>query len=885
MPAPAQKPLGLDESRATTNEQARPLPYFAGKTRLGVTWISEAFNIKTVAVTQSAGKGKTTTTGYNYYASLIALVCHGPVDAIEKVYFNGDEVWSGDMSRTGGATFADLTLEDHGAMRIYWGTADQALPATDSPFDLQKTDLDHPPYRGQCYLIFHQIYFGFNQTNAPNVEVVLRRHPRPTWLPVEAVEVEGDCNPVAVVADLLQNQTYGLGWSADWLDTTALIAVAAQLKEEEIGISPYITKQTSARQLVTQICEYFDGYVLQTPEGKFRIGLIRPPAEVETLPLLDENVLLEEPELKPGSWRGVKSKTWVKFTDRNRAYKENALPYRDPGVALITTDNTPQTIERPWITRPKLAQMVVAASGRAAAVPLSEGELTVRKSAKLAPGTLFRLSYPQLGINELLMRVISCSTGRAGSRDISLQVAMDRSYLSEKYYVPEDDALIISEKIDPEPFKNQLMVELPKGLGNENKITVVPLAVRPNYYTTKFHIHLRRSSALAAAQPTKIYGIDNAGLAEALPHKELFLEGEGALVHFSYPRAPYFRSLTQSAQLLMHVNGEWMAVLNWRDLPLETDPEGTSTSGFARVHLIRGRLGTIIRDQWPAGFYFYRSSTSMFTLSYDLLGNHNGFALGGTVAEEYTDATDIIDNRYGLLITPDDVNDLPASPSLNNALNDDVLVFVGDEIISLAEVEYLDGGQCRLYGIRARYDTRRQVHAVGRKVFIIAERDLERLNHTSFARNAQCVFKLQPTAFGQQAELSLIPTTGITLRGRMDEPLAPVNLRAFDDGRNPVYGTTDDIPLTWSLTENGTRDFWARMADPGTDLPATQLDFYTMAGVWKDKELVPAGTDSFIYLKARREYWFATDDFKVRATALKNGLKSRYHDELTIRNI
>ena len=40
------KPLGVDSKRLSTNEQARPIPYFAGKQRLAVTFISQVFVLR-----------------------------------------------------------------------------------------------------------------------------------------------------------------------------------------------------------------------------------------------------------------------------------------------------------------------------------------------------------------------------------------------------------------------------------------------------------------------------------------------------------------------------------------------------------------------------------------------------------------------------------------------------------------------------------------------------------------------------------------------------------------------------------------------------------------------------------------------------------------------
>ena len=885
LPPPTQKPLGLDESRASTNEQARPVPYVAGRTRVGVTWINDAFDIKTVAVTQSAGKGKTTTTGYNYYASMMALVCYGVVDGLEKIYFNGDEVWSGDISRNveTAENFVEVTITGYGKMRLYWGTEEQTSPGNDEEFSLAKTFQTHPPYKHQCYVIFHQLFFGFNQTNAPNVELVLRRHPKPTWMTTPTTtNVEGDCNPVAIIAEWLQNKIYGLGWSEDRLDIDALKTIAAQLDTEQIGLSPYITKQTGARQLITQLCEYFDGYALLTPEGKFKLGLIRKPADVASLPLIDERVLLEEPDMEPASWSGVKSKTWVKFTDSARAFKENALPYRDPGTALITTDNTPQTIERPWVTRATLAQMMAAALGRAAALPETGGEIIVRKSAALAAGALFRLSYTSLGIDELVMRVVQVSPGKAGSRELSLEVTLDRAYLNEPYYVPPDDGPVNLDGVEPVPFTEQMVIELPRGLEVDGKITVAAIAVRPNNYTTKYDVHLRRYYDLTSAQPNNVRGIatvadlDNAAFAGDVPITGAVFEDPGIDVSFSGARAGQFSSLANQARLLIYGN-EIMSVLSWKN----TEPN------TANLHVIRGRRGSKIRNHTNGeGFRFYQSSVPMFSLSYDRIADHNGFAVQGTLTETYPASTTLIDMAKGFSVNLGDAIAQVISPSLNNALQDEVLVFLNDEIISLAEVEVLAGGVARLYGIRARYDTQRQTHATASKVYIIARAQLQRLTHASFLRQEGCAFKLQPTAVGKQADLATIDSIGLTLTGRIDEPLVPLNLRAFGDGRNPVYDGTEDIVLGWDLTDNSGTDFWRRFATPATDLPATVLDFYDLSGVRQGGLTTSPGAITYTYpLTTLATDFGGQPSFKVRATALKNGLKSRYYQELTIRKI
>ncbi|MCD6051258.1 MAG: hypothetical protein K0Q55_2661, partial [Verrucomicrobia bacterium] len=742
MPALPQKPLGVEETRASTNEQARPVPYMAGKTRVGVTWLDNAFDTRADAVVSSSGKGQSSVRGYNYYASLVALVCHGPVDAIEAIYFNGDKVWEGSLSRDLDGTpveveegeepevipddYVDIEIESHGMMRLFWGTDTQGAideegeeVTEENGYSLVNSGHYHPAYRRQCYVVFKEIYFGFNQTNAPNVEFVITRHPHYDWLGATE-DVEGDCNPVAVIAEWLQNKVYGLGWPEAWLDTTSLAAVATQLKTEKIGISPHITKQTSARQLITQVCEYIDGYALTTPEGKFKLGLIRKPADVEALPLINETHLLEEPELNPSGWQGVKTKTWIKFNDRTRAYQENSFPYRDAGAAALGLENSQQTIERPWVTRPDLAQAMVAATGRALALPETEGELLVRKSAALKPGDLFRLTYAHLGISEMVMRVISANTGKPGSRSVSLNVTLDRSYLNEKYYIPDADELTEPEKVEPEPFEHQLMLEAPIGLQDGDKPSVLPLVARKNLLTTLYDIHLRRTRDLYGTSLGRVYSVPTYGYVEAPYNYPALIDetAEGILVSYLHVGVgSTLQSLAAAAKLVLFIAGEYMVVLKW------TPTTGPSPRYYARCQVIRKRYNVYYRNYYgyqgiPHGTMvtYVQSSYPLYQVTYDELEATGAFAVCGTVAEEYPRATRIIDNNKGMLVNIISRDKRLVSPSLGNALKKQLLVFAGNEILSVARVSLTGTNQYRLYGLRACFDTRRLAHPVSEKV-------------------------------------------------------------------------------------------------------------------------------------------------------------------------
>jgi len=106
---PDPRPFGLQTERVSTNESGRVLPWFAGTRWIGVTWVGDVFDVKTTKVTQKVGK-KQQTVGYNYFASVAALLCNGVVDKVLRIRFDDEIVWTGPLER-GEESVVDITIE------------------------------------------------------------------------------------------------------------------------------------------------------------------------------------------------------------------------------------------------------------------------------------------------------------------------------------------------------------------------------------------------------------------------------------------------------------------------------------------------------------------------------------------------------------------------------------------------------------------------------------------------------------------------------------------------------------------------------------------------------------------------------------------------------
>jgi hypothetical protein len=90
LPEPDQSSLGIGPTQLSTNQQARPVPVLYGKQRMGVTFLSDAFDAYYLPRTQDTGKDSIVV-GYYYFSKIAFLIGHGPVDIFEGAYLDTNE--------------------------------------------------------------------------------------------------------------------------------------------------------------------------------------------------------------------------------------------------------------------------------------------------------------------------------------------------------------------------------------------------------------------------------------------------------------------------------------------------------------------------------------------------------------------------------------------------------------------------------------------------------------------------------------------------------------------------------------------------------------------------------------------------------------------------
>lgn len=553
-----------------------------------------------------------------------------------------------------GADSTDITIPDFGTATIYWGTETQATDAYLSGV----SGIQHPPYKGICYIVFHQLFLGFNQTNVQNVEVVVERTPSFDWMTNTAhAVIAGDCNPGIVLADMLLNKRCGLACSTDDVDTAALDAAIEQLFSEEVGLSPLLTRPEEVRSQIVEILSMVDAAVVLDADGKLSIALQRQ-ASIQAL-TIDETDLVDLPQFDPADWSSVINETYINYTDRDAGWNTDYVVWKDNAGFFAKNRPEPQNLDKPFITQKVLAQVLATILGQAAALPQSAGKLQIAYTdaifASCAPGNGFTFSYTSRPALAGIYRITKRTLPDPAKPVFEIEVALDRSYLYTSTFfgglvtrgiggTPTGGTGGDVPPLEPIPTTTAALFELPVALCPNSQPAIAALVQRDATSTLSAQLWLGRNYVFNGTAPESFFAlgtitkfalhgeltadypasaatlaIANALPAEAdnpLPLTDGFnvqLDGPDQTM----PDVSDFDALANT--VLLFVDGEIMSVA-------EASLTGAGAYGLT---VIRGRFGTPIQDH-AAGAAVYiiaRADLAIFQHAHFRGGNTGRFKL------------------------------------------------------------------------------------------------------------------------------------------------------------------------------------------------------------------------------------------------------------------
>lgn len=409
------------------------------------------------------------TIGYKYYLGMHLILCHGPVNSINRVYvgerlayptpvnydgvnssvaigFNAPTLFGGEK-KEGGVS---------GTVDILFGASDQG---TNDYLSAQGL-FPLPAFRGVVSAVLNQCYVCANNPYPKTWWFEITRIPGSTyideWYPEKAEPTTGSANAAHMIRELLINPDWGLDYPVTAIDNTSFQVVADTLYDEEFGLSMILSGQDSVESLIQEILRTVNGALYTDREtGKFTLKLIRDDYIVGELQQFDENNILEYSSFQRPVPAEMVNEVSIIYR-RKEDVNDTTVTFQDLASVISQGAIISQTLNFPGIDDDNIASKVGMREIRQYSTPLLPVTFTANRDAwNLNPGDPFIFTWLEKGVAQVIMRAVKIDYGNLSDGRIEITAIEDIFGLPESTYIqPQaslwEDPVVAPSSLQPE---------------------------------------------------------------------------------------------------------------------------------------------------------------------------------------------------------------------------------------------------------------------------------------------------------------------------------------------------------------------------------------------------------------------------------------------------
>lgn len=271
-----------------------------------------------------------------------------------------------------------------------------------------------------------------------------------------------DMNPAHIIYECLTDTAWGMGYPTGAIDNTSFTAAADTLFDEGFGLSMLWNKQETIEAFIQIILDHIGGMLYVKPDtGAFALKLIRDDYDRGSLPLYGVTNLVSAADYQRQAWGETTNEITVVYTDFNNG-KDVSVTVQDTANIMAQSGVVAQTRAYPGISNPELAQRVALRDLNASSTPLAKIKLTATRAAwSVFPGDVFRLTWPDYDIADVVYRVLAVNRGTLTDGQIIIDVVEDVFGLPENTYLVDQGSLWEDPSNEPAAAPYRKMLEAP----------------------------------------------------------------------------------------------------------------------------------------------------------------------------------------------------------------------------------------------------------------------------------------------------------------------------------------------------------------------------------------------------------------------------------------
>lgn len=393
--------------------------------------------------------GKSVTVGYRYYAGMHLALCHGPADSLNKIVVGERTAWSGALTSSGQIAInqPDLFGGDEreggvvGAVDLVMGSA------ADGQNDYLASQLGAqsggvvPAFRGVVSLVLRQPQLSamnpyIKPWSAELTRIIRRSDGSPQWYSDKAA-IAGDMNPAHIIYECLTDRTWGRGYSSAEIDDASFRAAADTLYAESFGLSILWDQQQDIEAFIERILQHIDGSIYVSPRtGLFTLKLTRDDYDPATLLELNQTNVIRLESFERTLPEELINQVTLSYHDRTTD-KSVSISMQDiAGIERSLGEIKDAKVSYEGVANGALAARLAMRDLRQLSSTLAKITLAAnRTAASLNIGDVFRFSWPELRIEQLVLRVAQISYGTLADGRVRITCVEDVFGLPNAVYL------------------------------------------------------------------------------------------------------------------------------------------------------------------------------------------------------------------------------------------------------------------------------------------------------------------------------------------------------------------------------------------------------------------------------------------------------------------
>jgi len=287
------------------------------------------------------------------------------------------------------------------------------------------------------------------------------------WYPQAVESLGAEMNPAHIIHELLTDPVYGYGIGPNEIDDSINAPVstfqnaANQLLVDSLGLSFVWGQQQTRLDTIKEVLRHISGFLVRNPKtGKYELRLLRDDYNAATLPVYGPDKIEQVIRYTRPDMSSLPTILEAKYMDRDT--NTERVVRQDDQAGLLTRGEIREEVYYQLVARGEVAARIATNHMLELSAPLAIVELSIpyEYGEDLLPGDVFVWSWPDYGVDQMVLRVLSVTRGMLEDGNVRVRCTEDAYAWRDTVYSEPPASQWVDPVLPPLPALS-LGIELP----------------------------------------------------------------------------------------------------------------------------------------------------------------------------------------------------------------------------------------------------------------------------------------------------------------------------------------------------------------------------------------------------------------------------------------